>query len=259
MLHEAAFRAAGMNATYSLFPTSSDRLEAAIRPLATGELAGLNVTVPHKLRVIELLDELADSARLVGAVNTVRRAGTRLVGHNTDVAGFRLQWTGLAVPPGKAVVLGAGGAARAAVSVLLDEGRVVTVVARHPAAAEGLAWDIAGAANHVRAVAWSDVGLADALSGATAVVNATPLADALPAGVPIPPFVADLVAWPVPTVLEARARAAGCRAMGGIVMLIGQAAEAFALWTGLEPPVDTMRRAAVEANVLAADVWPVAR
>ena len=255
LLHEAAFRSAGMNATYSLFPTRPDQLEEKIRAVATGELAGVNITVPHKLRVMELLDELADSARLVGAVNTVQRADGTLVGHNTDVAGFRLQWSELAVPPGTAVVLGAGGAARAAVSVLLDEGRAVTVVARNPAAAEGLAWDIPGAAGHLSAAAWTDAGLAAAMDGAIAVVNATPLEDALPAGVQIPPFVADLVAWPVPTGLESRARAAGCHAMGGIVMLIGQAAEAFALWTGRQSPVGVMRRAAIEAGVLEEGAW----
>jgi shikimate dehydrogenase len=222
----------------------------------SGVLAGLNVTVPHKVPVIGMLDELADSAQIVGAVNTVVRAspapaagaapsGARLVGHNTDVGGFREEWLAMDVPAGPVAIAGAGGAARAVAWVLNEEGRGLRVVARRLEAALDLAGD-AGSAWR-----WDRAGFEHALDGAVALVNATPAVDPVPAGMALPHYVVDLIAWPLPTPLEVRARAAGSRAAGGLHMLVAQAAHSFALWTGLEPPVDVMRRAVAHLEAAA--------
>src|SRR2546428_503397 len=145
-MHTAAFASAGLDWTYGLCDVPPERLPAAVGALRGPDYAGANVTIPHKVAVIPLLDELDGPAEVTGAVNTIRRDGNRLIGSNTDVAGIQaaLDEVGLDPAGARAVVLGAGGSARAAAAAL--PGARLAFVARRPAVAAGLpgqvlSWD----------------------------------------------------------------------------------------------------------------------
>jgi shikimate dehydrogenase len=220
---------------------------AGVRALG---LVGLSVTMPHKAAVAAEMDELSTTATRLGAVNTVVRRGSELVGESTDGGGFldalRADhgWT----PAGRrCVVLGTGGAARAVILALGDEGAArVSVVARRPEAAlaaAALAGSV-GVAESVEAVADADL-----------VVNATPVGmtgpdlplDLDPTRLGPGQLIVDLIYNPPSTALLDAARAAGAAAVNGLGMLIHQAAHQSRLWTGLEPPLAVMSAAAVAA------------
>jgi shikimate dehydrogenase len=251
-LHNAAYAAAGVDAVYVALPVPPERLAAAVAGLAALGFLGANVTVPHKAAALALCDRLDPVARRAGAVNTlVVEAGGALAGHNTDVAGFRDALDeaapGLAAAGGPAVVLGAGGAARAVLLALADGGMTVRAVARQPERAEGLRR--LGAA----VLPWTGRGLAEALAGAALLVDATSAAldpageAALPAPVPLERLaagavVASLVYHREPALLAA-ARARGFAVLDGGPMLVHQAARAFTLMTGAPAPLAAMRAA----------------
>ncbi|MBK5229426.1 MAG: shikimate dehydrogenase [Actinobacteria bacterium] len=252
VIHNVAFRAVGLDWTYLAFPVPPERLPDAIAGLRALGSAGANVTMPHKQAVIPLLDDVSGDARAVGAVNTIECLGDRLIGHNTDVDGFRefvSKESGVAVTGTSCVVLGAGGAARAIVRALeeLDVGEV-SVVARREEAAE----EVAGSAHpgFARAAPWESAQAIAEDSGV--IVNCTPLGmrgeDVLP-GVPFHEgqLVLDLIYQPPTTPLLDNARAAGAVAWGGLGMLVLQAAASFGIWTGQDPPTDVMSAAAVRA------------
>jgi shikimate dehydrogenase len=219
---------------------------------------GANVTVPHKAAVARLVDVLGPEARATGAVNTVVRAGSRLHGHNTDVPGFlaALREDGGCDPAGaRAVVLGAGGAARAVSFALLAAGAAaVRVYNRTPERAAALVAALGDAGGRLT-VAAGDAGAA--VQGCDLIVNCTtlgmahgPAAAASPLTVTeIPPdaFVCDIVANPLVTPLLAAAQSRGCRTLGGLPMLVRQGAAAFTLWTGQPAPVAVMFAAARRA------------
>jgi shikimate dehydrogenase len=137
-MQSAAFRAAGLDWTYELRDVPPERLAEAVRELREPESAGANVTIPHKLAVMDHLDELEGDAAAAGAVNTIRREGERLIGSNTDVTGVRVALGAAGVEPSgaRALVLGVGGSARAAAIALA--GADLTFVARRPEAGRGL-------------------------------------------------------------------------------------------------------------------------
>jgi len=248
-LHNAAYRALGIDAVYVALDVEPAAFDAALAGVAALGFLGVNVTVPHKAAALAACDEVDDVARLVGAVNTVVVRDGRLAGSNTDVFGFRRSLEeGLGAAPARAVVLGAGGAARAAVVGLAELGASVRVVARDHARARPLlglgAYEVAP---------WTAVALASALEGCDLVVDATPagLSPAAEAAVPAPiplevlragAAVATLV-YHRDTALLAAARARGLRTMDGSGMLIHQAARAFTLMTGREAPLEVMRAA----------------
>jgi shikimate dehydrogenase len=255
-MQNAAFAAAGIDATYVRFPVAPDALGDAIRGLRALGVAGANVTVPHKSAVIAHLDALDESARAVGAVNTLTIAddGT-LRGANTDVGGLvrALVEAGAALAGARALVLGAGGAARAAVAGLRGAGAHVTVAARRVEE---------GARLGAPTLDLADRGaLADALAMADVVVQATSatmhggptrggdaaaqaFVDALPlAALRRGALVTDLVYAPRDTLLLREARAHGARTLDGLAMLLHQGALAFELWTGIPAPVGAMRAA----------------
>lgn len=249
-IHRAAFEALLLPWTYLAWPVPPKRLAAAVEGLRALGAVGANVTMPHKGAVMELLDELSSDAKSLGAVNTISRVGEALVGHNTDVAGFAasLQQSGVDISGRSALVLGAGGAARAVVRALLQSGAAdVAVCARRPEAAEA----VTELADNVRAVAWARRG--ESVEAAALVVNATPLSavgtDPL-GGVRFEcgQVVADLVYVPAETELLVRARAEGAQAMGGLGMLVHQAAASVRIWTGLEPPLEAMWRATMPSG-----------
>ena len=232
-MHDAAFAALGINARYELRDVGVDGLPAAVEEMRAAMRLGANVTKPHKVAVCQLVDELTPEVERLGAANTITRNGDRLVAHNTDLAALAAE---LPVRPRHAVVLGAGGASRAAVAALEDGGcDSVIVVDRR-------SWDA----------------MADALATADLVVNATPIGTASDE-TPVPAellrrdiAVLDLVYRPSPTRLVREARDAGAEARGGAGMLLRQAAASFELWTGRPAPVTVMR------DALRAELGPAA-
>ena len=257
-IQNAALQAVGVDGEYSLYPvdpSAPDQLTALLDRLRSGELAGLNVTIPHKQAVLQSVDELSDSARMIGAVNTLYMRSERLVGHNTDAPGFLAdlrQKAGTMLDiPGNALVLGAGGSARAVISALAGISWRVTVAARNLEQARTLAEAFkrnTGKAEIL--VSGLDAGALEPLLGQTGlVINTTPLGmhpktdySAWPDGLSFPPgaFVYDLVYNPRETLLVKQARKAGLQAATGVGMLIEQAALAFEIWTGRPAPREIM-------------------
>ncbi len=223
-MHNAAFAALEMDARYELRDVDTLALADEVAALLTEGRLGANVTRPHKVAVCGLVDELGPEVRRLGAANTSVRQGDRLVARNTDLEALRAE-----LPQGlsRAVVLGAGGASRAAVAALSDIG-----------CAQVLVLDRARWAN-----------LPGALTTAQLLVNATPIGTESDE-TPVPAdllrselAVLDLVYRPSPTRLVREARAVGATARGGAGMLLRQAALSFALWTGREAPLEPMRTA----------------
>lgn len=258
-MHNAAFEALGMNWRYELLPTPPNAVAQRVAELRTPEFAGANVTIPHKQAVIPYLDEIVDAAAVVGAVNTIVSDGPRLIGHNTDVAGIRwvLERNGVYPVGWYVVVLGAGGAARAALYALHALGAASISVfnrtlKRATTLVEELQPHLSGTV--LEAAPLAEAGrLSTALERASLLINATsvgmyPAVDAspLPEGVELPAslIVFDMVYNPQRTQLLQQAERSHAQTIGGLGMLIGQGVEAFKLWTGRTPPVDLMWQAA---------------
>lgn len=257
VLHNFWLTRAGIDGAYVPFAVPPDRVQQALRALPALGFAGTNVTIPHKEAVFAAMDETDAIARRIGAVNTVFvRGDGALAGTNTDAFGFvealrsRLDgWSGAGIP---ATVLGAGGAARAIIAALQDEGASeIRLVNRTAARAEALC-DRFG--DPVVAVGWEERD--EALDGAGFLVNTTALGmaggesldirlDALPRDA----VVNDIVYTPLETGLLASARARGLRAVDGLEMLLHQARPGFAGWYGAEPTVDDALRRHVAADL----------
>jgi shikimate dehydrogenase len=259
VFQQAALDHCGVDARYELWETEADELPAMVERMRRDDCLGANVTIPHKERIIGLLDTLAPLAERIGAVNTVVNQGGRLRGHNTDILGFghALRRDGGFDPRGcHAVVLGAGGAARAVAVALIDGGAAsLTVTDIDQERTAGLLRHLAGQGQSaLRSVPAGSEELAAAASTCQLLVNCTPIGmrhssaenDMPIAPELIPPnaLVFDLVANPPETRLLAEARRRGTRTVSGMAMLVYQGAESFRLWTGLEPPLDVMRQAA---------------
>ncbi len=249
-IQEAALAAAGLPGVYLPFDVEISSLETLLHSADRLRLRGFNVTLPHKEAVADLMDELDGDAEALGAVNTVILENGWAKGHNTDVFGFRLSLRSLGLRLGerKALVLGAGGAARAVVHVLLREGAEVQVANRTESRAE----DLADAFDDEVEVASPDdletEGPWDLL------VNATPVGTSGQGGLIVPEavlrrtkFAYDLVYTPEETPLLQAARRLGIRGTSGLEMLLQQAAKSFELWTGKDAPMGAMRAAAREA------------
>lgn len=259
-MHNAAFEALGLGWRYGLFPVPPGQLGAVLGGLRAGEYVGVNVTVPHKCAAMAHLDEIDDAARSIGAVNTIAVRGRRLLGYNTDAPGLlcALREAGMEPSGGHALVLGAGGAARAVAYALGQVGCAVTIYNRTAARAADLVRHMRGL-NLPGAVDWvPDEEALRALNLARfdLLVNATPAGmwpecedSPWPEGIPLPLHwtVYDLVYNPLETRLLRDARRAGARTVGGLGMLVWQGALAFELWTGRAPPADLMRAAALRA------------
>ena len=238
-MHTAAFASAGLDWTYGLCDVPPERLPAAVNALRGPDYAGANVTIPHKVAVIPLLDELDGPAEATGAVNTIRREGNQLLGSNTDVAGIQaaIDEVGLDPAGARAVILGAGGSARAAAVAL--RGARLAFVARRPAAAAGLPGQV---------LSWDDPGWWRLARDADLLLNATPQGRReelpLPVGeLPAGGAVIDLVYSAAGTPLVRAARERGLPCADGWTVLLAQGAAAFEAWTGRPAPLEAMRAA----------------
>ena len=257
-MHQAAFDHAGIDATYEAWETHPDALADGVSRLRDNLYLGANVTVPHKQAVMEHLDEVDDLARRIGAVNTIVNSDGRLLGTNTDAEGFitSLRIHGEVEPAGlDAVLVGAGGAARAAAHALADAGiGSLTIANRTPERAQALALEVAGFGPDARAIALSDSEFASVCNRAHLLINSTsvgmlhgPAEDASPVpdgAISSSTVVYDMVYNPPDTPLLRAAKSAGAQTVGGLPMLVYQGAAAWSLWTGREAPADVMFKAA---------------
>lgn len=256
-MHNAGFQSLGIDAHYAAREVTPVELPAVVAQFRAPESFGANVTAPHKLAIVPLLDELTDEARGLGAVNTVVNRGGRLLGHNTDASGLArwLMEAGIYVPERRAVVLGAGGAGRASVLALVRLGaREVLVLNRTVETAEALVEDLQPWLGSTAARGGSiERAAAPTASPAEIMVNATSLAHlgGAPAVHPSwfgPSSTAVELAYNPPLSGFMRAaRDAGARAENGLGMLIHQAILAFECWTGQTPPAEVFERVALSA------------
>jgi shikimate dehydrogenase len=251
-MHNAAFRALGLDWCYVPLPVPPERLGEAVRGLRALGFAGANATVPHKQALLTQVDDLTPAARAIGAVNTLVLRPEGILGHNTDAAGFVRALRGAGFDPEgcEALLLGAGGAARSVAYALASTGARVTILNRTAGRAEALAAALQQAMPGARLQGGPlDRAALSSLAHVDLVVNATtlgmwPEVDASPwpdeAPFPARAFCYDLVYNPRETRFMRQARDAGARACDGLTMLVHQGAEALALWTGMQPPVDAM-------------------
>ncbi|WP_310633633.1 shikimate dehydrogenase [Paraburkholderia sp.] len=252
-MHEKEGRELGFNYVYRRIDLDTHDLTPAALPellLAAERMGfdGLNITYPCKQAVIELLDELSDDARALGAVNTVLLRDGKRIGHNTDWSGFASAFKrGLPDVSLESVVqLGAGGAGAAVAHAALQMGaRALTVFDVDGARAESLAAELQARFPQARVRAGGS--LEETLAVATGLIHCTPTGMAKLPGLPLPAeylhaglWVADIVYFPIRTALLEAAEARGCRTLSGGGMAVYQAVDAFRLFTGVEPDAERM-------------------
>jgi len=238
LMHNAAYRAMGLPARYEAFQVKNPN--EAVRMIREENIRGASVTIPFKTTLITLLDEVDEDARIIGAVNTIRNLGGRLEGFNTDWIGLTRSLAGRMEIKGKRfAVLGAGGAARAAVFGIAREGGIPVVFCRNQETGKTLSRDLGCPALPLSRL---DAVTAHCLVNATPVgmapgVGETPLTGIGPGRFD---WVMDMIYNPLRTKLLEDAAAAGCGVISGLSMFVHQGAEQIRIWTGMEPPVDIM-------------------
>jgi shikimate dehydrogenase len=259
-LHNAALRASNLPGAYKLYPlppTSEGYISLGelLELMRQGKLHGLNVTIPHKQAVIAMLDSLSPRANAIGAVNTIYGKDGQLCGENTDAPGFMADMTKYLpeVAQGQgasALVMGAGGSARAVVYALAQAGWQVTIAARHIEQGEALAQSLQLSYAKIKTLPFEPPSFALPYS---LIINTTPVGmfpnvenNPWPVAVPYPQgaVIYDLVYNPTETAMVRAARLAGLRAATGLGMLVEQAALAFEMWTGRAIPRTALWEAA---------------
>ena len=255
-IQQPALDALGIPARYELWPTPASELPNRIAGLRAPDVVGANVTVPHKVAAMELVDDVSPTARRTGAINTIVNRDGDLTGDNTDVRGFSAAVAEVCadVSSRTPLILGAGGAARAVILALEGLGAAGIVVAnRDPTRARRLAADLDPAA--IRVVAYDDEALSGELARAGLLINATsvgwhrgeaPLPLRLLAALPDGALVVDLTYRETDLMTAARER--GLAVLDGLPMLVHQGARALELWTGRAAPLATMLEAARRAR-----------
>lgn len=258
-MHNAAFSALGMNCVYHAFRVKPEKLEKAIFGAEAMGFGGLNLTVPLKETALKIGCVTPDPlAEKIGAVNTVvfGKDG-EIKGYNTDGLGAKqaLQNAAVEIKGSRIVVAGAGGAARAIAFQLAANGAEITIVNRTEGRAIKLAQDISAAILPGKVEGRGLSGLKDLLQDTDVLINTTTLGmhpntnTAIATAEELHPdlTVFDIVYNPLETKLLREAKASGAKTVSGVLMLVYQGAEAFRLWTGIEPPVELMKKTVVEA------------
>ncbi|HVE94715.1 MAG TPA: shikimate dehydrogenase [Acidimicrobiales bacterium] len=251
-IHNAAFAETGLDWVFVAFPVPAGSVRVALDGVRALGIDGLSVTMPHKEAAAGAVDRLSPAARELGAVNTVVREGSELVGHNTDGDGFLDALRadeGFDAAGKRCAVLGAGGAARAVVRALSLAGAADIAIVNRTEANAARAAALGG--SRARVAGAEEVGDADL------VVNATPIGmPSLAVGSPLAPeqlcggqLVVDLIYVPPVTPLMEAAKSAGAHGVSGLGMLVHQAAHAFRLWTGHDAPLPAMSAAAIATLV----------
>ena len=244
-MHNAAFAYLNMDYCYVTFSVRPDLLADAVLSIRALRLGGVNVTVPHKERVIPFLDEVSDEASFIGAVNTIANSNGFLKGYNTDGRGFMesLSEAGISCDRKRVLIIGAGGACRAVGYYLSQKVEHLWIFDIDEQKREGVVKDLGTFRGNV-----SSMKKMDTLSDLDIVINATPLGlkDTDP-----PPLDTFLLSGPMTvcdliyrdTALLRAASEKGCRTLNGMGMLLHQGVLAFEIWTGVRPPVEIMRKA----------------
>ena len=268
-IFRAAFERAGIDATYEAWDTEPGVLEGRVNSLRGADYLGANVTIPHKETIVPLLDGTSELAANAGAVNTVVHAEGKLIGHNTDVAGFARSLredAGFDAKGKRTMLLGSGGAARAVALALIEAGAsLIYVVGRKPRKIDAMVValkPLTPAGTTVTWAYWGDGSYLRSLREAQLIVNCTPVGTAGSETAGQSPVSAelidpaatvfDLVYNPDVTPLVAAARSRGAKAVTGLGMLVYQAAESFRLWIGQDADTGVMFQAARAALSLRA-------
>jgi len=257
-MHNMAFNVMELDYVYVPFKVKKTDLAKAVQAVRALNIRGLNVTIPHKVEIIPLLDDIDSLAREIGAVNVLVNNDGLLKGYNTDAEGFLhvLLEHGVEPEGQNVVILGAGGAARAIAFTLAGRGANLIILNRTPANAAKCAADVSNATGQtVEVLALNAKNLSDAMDRGHILVNTTSVGmfpeknDALVTSNLIRPhfIVADIVYNPYKTRLLAEAEKAGARTINGLEMLIWQGALAFEKWTGKKAPLNVMRKGATQA------------
>lgn len=262
-LHNAAFDSLELNMRYVPMVVGPESLSLAVCGLKALGFVGVNVTMPHKEAIVEFIDNIDREAEIIGAVNTVVFRDGAATGYNTDGRGFiaALSEAGLSPSGSKAVVIGAGGAARAVVAALAALSCQVSVINRTVERAQMLVEELKKHfPNSALKALEFDAKIADKIEEAELLVNSTPIgmassdSESLESEMPIPAesirpgqFVFDLVYTPLETRLMREAALRGAKPIGGLKMLVHQAAASIEIWTGLRPPLGVMENAALRA------------
>jgi len=252
-MHNAAFEAMGLDYCYIPLEVEPGRIRSAVEALRALRFRGFNVTIPHKRRIMALMDRLTPEARLIGAVNTVESRHGRWTGHNTDGRGFLRAFTdetGESVAGKCVMILGAGGAARAVAFQSALEGGTVMIANRSSTRADDLVRDLRRppVGCPASALPWTEASLAEGARQADIIINATSVGMRPDDPALLPPhvfkprhIVCDLIYKPSVTLLLKQAQAAGAKTINGLGMLVHQGALAFEIWTGRRPPIGVMR------------------
>lgn len=256
VMHNAAFRRLGMDFVYVPFHVKKEALVRAIAGMRGLNIRGVNVTIPHKVAVIGLLDKIDPLAEKIGAVNTVVNDDGVLTGYNTDATGFfgALLENGVTVENKNVAIIGAGGVSRAVAFILGERGAKLTILNRDLKRAQDLGQRISELFGEVKALELNEGNLAAALAKADIVVNATSVGMHPHVNeTPIPAkllrrglTVCDLVYNPIETKLLKEAKAVGAPTIGGLDMLVWQGALAFEKWTGRKAPIALMKKQALK-------------
>lgn len=257
-MHNAVFRALSLNSVYTAFRVPPKDLPKAVEGMRALGFGGANVTIPHKVAILPLLDRLAEEARLIGAVNTVKIDGG-LEGHNTDgIGALRALREGGADPRGKRVlILGSGGAARAIVMALALRGGVasLTILGVVEAEVARLMEDVRkGTGVEVSGGLLEEGGLREGIEKAEILIHATPVGmhpkvgeSLVEKGLLRPGLVVmDIVYNPLETRLLREAKEAGARTISGLEMFLNQGAESLRIWLGIDAPLELMRKVVLE-------------
>jgi shikimate dehydrogenase len=254
-MHNAAFKQLGLDYVYVPFKVKSLELRKAVEGMRAFNIRGLNVTLPHKVAVMQFLDRLDPIAESIGAVNTIVNDGGILTGFNTDATGFLQTLRGNGIDPkGKRILMvGAGGAARAIGTALAGQGANLVILNRKKGLpwAEDIAFRLKQSYNaNVKAMELTNENLKIEIKNAEILVNATSIgmnpdkeSTPVPAELLGPGItVFDIVYNPSPTRLTREAKAAGAAVIEGVEMLVQQGAVSFEKWTGAKAPVSVMRQ-----------------
>jgi len=259
IIQNASFRHLGLDYVYVAFNVQPEELKGAILGVKSLGIYGLNVTMPHKISVIQYLDELDDDARRVGSVNTILNLNGKLIGYTTDGIGAlnALKYAGVDPSGKKIVILGAGGASRSISFTLAEWAYEIVILNRTLERAISLINDIKGALGaeiNIRASQFNDENLKVELKDADILINATSIG-MKPEETETPVkreflrkdlVVFDIVYDPLETRLLREAKTIGAKTIDGLSMLIHQGAASFEIWTGFRAPIEVMREAALK-------------
>jgi shikimate dehydrogenase len=266
-MHNAAFKKIGLDYIYLPFHVTTGNLPGAIKGLKSLGLRGVNITIPHKVSVIPLLDELDPIAKKIGAVNTIVNDDGYLRGYNTDAAGFLKSLSAKNIDPSgkKVVILGAGGVSRAICFILAEQGADIEILnrSRNMERAQNLSDNLSrNSKGKITITVLSVINLKQALKRADILVNATSVGMSPDTNKTLVPqeflksgmVVFDAIYNPVKTKLLEGAEKAGAIIVGGLDMLVWQGALAFELWTGVKAPVNTIKNTALKILIKTAEI-----